>query len=130
MGVGIGYGSYSRANSISEESQYWVDPHNELLHKALESGIFGVLLFLLLLFSAFKDGWKLSHCRGKIKEFGIGFLAGTVGFWLCGLVHVVLIGSPGILYWCVAGAVLGATENDDYKIGANKIAHFTDNSKT
>ena len=112
LGVGIGQGSHSRAYEFVGKSEYWVDPHNEILQKMLETGVVGAIIFLGLLISIFNDGRTLSQSKSEMKTLGIGFVAGTVGFWLCGTVHVVLNGAPGLLYWTVAGVVLSMSEMD------------------
>lgn len=111
LGVGIGYGSQTKARSIAAKSNYWVEPHNELLQKTLETGIFGGLIFLLLLISVFRDSIKMSHCSKSVRRLGIGFVGVTIGFWLCGMVNVPFSGSSGLLYWATAGAVLGLSDN-------------------
>jgi len=111
LGVGIGYGSQTRANSIAARSDFWVEPHNELLQKTLETGIFGGIIFLLLGISVFRDGLRLSRSYGPEKRLGIGFVAGTIGFWLCGMVNVPFSGSSGLLYWTIAGVVLSLSES-------------------
>ena len=113
LGVGIGQGSHSRANEFVAKSEYWVDPHNELLQKALETGLVGALIFLCLLISVFNKGRILSRRKNEIKALGVGFVAGTVGFWLSGMLHVIFNGAPGLLYWTVAGVVLSLSESDE-----------------
>lgn len=110
LGVGIGYGSQTRANTIAAQTDFWVEPHNELLQKTLETGIVGGFIFFLLLISVFRDGLNLSHSREEIRKLGIGFAAATIGFWLCGLVNVPFSGSSGLLYWTLAGIVLATSE--------------------
>lgn len=112
LGVGIGQGSHSRAYDIVAKSEHWVDPHNELLQKALETGVVGALIFLCLLISVFNNGRILSRRKNEIKALGVGFVAGTVGFWLSGMLHVIFNGAPGLLYWTVAGVVLSMSESD------------------
>lgn len=107
LGVGIGFGSQTRANKAASKSNLWVEPHNELLQKILETGVVGGLLFLILLISLFRDGLKLGRSEGSISRFGYGFAAGTIAFWLCGMVNVPFSGSSGLLYWTLAGAVIG-----------------------
>ncbi|MGH8015776.1 MAG: O-antigen ligase family protein, partial [Candidatus Zixiibacteriota bacterium] len=60
LGVGMGFGSQTKANSIAAKTDFWIEPHNELLQKTLETGLVGGIIFLLLLISVFRDGLKLS----------------------------------------------------------------------
>lgn len=107
LGVGIGFGSQTRANRAASKSNFWVEPHNELLQKTLETGVVGGLIFLVLVISVFRDGLKLGRRESPINKFGIGFAAGSIAFWLCGIVNVPFSGSSGLLYWTLAGAVIG-----------------------
>ncbi len=110
LGVGIGYGSETRANVIAVRSDYWVQPHNELLQKTLETGVIGGIIFLMLQISIFRNGWRLSHLPIQANKLGIGFVAATIGFWLCGMVNVPFSGSSGLLYWTLAGVVIAMSE--------------------
>jgi O-antigen ligase len=107
LGVGIGYGSQTLANKSASNAKLLVEPHNELLQKTLETGVMGGLIFLILLVLVFRDGLRLGRFDGPLARFGYGFAAGTVAFWLCGIVNVPLSGSSGLLYWTLAGAVAG-----------------------
>lgn len=107
MGIGIGHGSGSRAQGVSIEKELHVKPHNELLQKTLETGIVGGLIFLLLLISVFYDAHRLLSARSSMAcFFGRAMIAGTVGFWMCGLVNLPFSGSSGLAYWALAGVVL------------------------
>ena len=107
MGIGIGHGSGSRAQGVSIEKELHVKPHNELLQKTLETGIVGGLIFLLLLISVFYDAHRLLSARSSMAcFFGCAMIAGTVGFWMCGLVNLPFSGSSGLAYWALAGVVL------------------------
>ncbi len=110
LGVGIGYGSQTRANTFAAQTEFFVEPHNELLQKILETGVLGGVIFLILLIAVFRDGLRLSRVDAPVKQFGIGFAAVTVGFWLCGMVNVPFSGSSGLLYWALAGVVLSMAE--------------------
>jgi O-antigen ligase len=110
LGVGIGYGSQTKASTIASKSKLLVEPHNELLQKTLEMGIFGGIVFVMLLIAVFRDSLRLSRAENTAKRLGIGFSAVTIGFWLCGMVNVPFSGSSGLLYWATAGVVLAAAE--------------------
>jgi len=132
LGVGIGFGSQTRAKSIAERTSFYIEPHNELLQKTLETGVIGGILYLLLLVSVFKDSICLGHFGGRIRRLGIGFAAATIGFWVCGVVNVPFSGSSGLLYWAIAGVVLAQCESGlkSSQISANKIAQTADNSRS
>jgi O-antigen ligase len=109
QGVGIGYGSQTRANQSASESDAYVQPHNEIIQKTLETGLIGGVIYLLLLVSVFKDSLILAR-SAEFKAIGLALMAGTVSFWVCGMVNLPFSGSSGLIYWALAGAALGAKD--------------------
>lgn len=132
LGVGIGYGSQTRAKSIAERTSFYIEPHNELLQKTLETGVIGGTLYLLLLISVFKNSIRLGRLGNRIRRLGIGFAAVSIGFWLCGMVNVPFSGSSGLLYWAIAGLVIAQCENclKPPQIPTNKFDQTADNSRS
>jgi hypothetical protein len=110
IGVGIGYGSQTKSSDLAAKSDLYVKPHNELLQKALETGIISGVVYLFLLISVFRDAHRLHTANGFARLFGFGMIAGTLGFWLCGLVNLPFSGSSGLIYWAMAGVALGLKE--------------------
>jgi len=109
LGVGIGYGSQTMASKEASESDLYVQPHNELIQKTLETGVLGATIYLLLLISVFRDSRRLN--MGHFRTFGFSMLAISVGFWVCGLVNLPFSGLSGLTYWALCGAVLGLNDN-------------------
>ena len=126
LGVGIGFGSQTLANSTASKSNHWVEPHNELLQKTLETGVIGGFIFLILLISLFREGLKLGRTESSISSFGYGFAAGTIAFWLCGIVNVPFSGSSGLLYWTLAGAVIGGIKTSHCIKGTKNEQFYAD----
>jgi hypothetical protein len=110
MGVGIGYGSQTKASEEASQSGNYVKPHNELIQKTLETGIVGGGIYLLLMLAIFKVNLTITKLRG-LAVFGIGMASATLAFWACGMVNLPFSGSSGLLFWLLAGAVLGLKEN-------------------
>ena len=110
MGVGIGYGSQTKASEEASQSSNYVKPHNELIQKTLETGIVGGGIYLLLMLAIFKVNLTITKLRG-LAVFGIGMASATLAFWACGMVNLPFSGSSGLLFWLLAGAVLGLKEN-------------------
>lgn len=106
FGVGIGYGSQTKASRQAEESNNYVKPHNELIQKALETGFVGGVLYLLLLICLFKDFKIISKFEDIGRLFGCAMIAATISFWTCGLVNLPFSGTSGLLYWAFAGVAL------------------------
>ncbi|GEM_PF-4545431 len=110
LGVGVGYGSNTMATESVRESGLWMGPHNELLQKALETGIPGALVFLLLLVSVFRDNLHGLKKNGRTAALAAGMIGTTVAFWVCSLVNLPFVGAAGLLYFALAGALLAVIE--------------------
>jgi O-antigen ligase len=111
MGVGIGYGSQTKAKSQAELGGFFVQPHNELIQKVLETGFIGGLLYLLLLISTYTDFLSIRSISNSGYLFGSGMAAVTIAFWACGMVNLPFSGTSGLVYWTLAGAALGWRDN-------------------
>ncbi len=129
LGVGIGYGSQTKAKEEAARSGLLVQPHNELIQKTLETGFLGGLLFLLLLISVYKDFLKINRANPIDRAFSHAMIAGTISFWLCGLVNLPFCGASGLVYWSLTGVAIavknfyGSTEkmaNQNFEI-ADKV---------
>ena len=107
MGVGIGYGSGTRAHDTAEQSGLLVEPHNELLQKTMETGIVGGLVYLLLVLAVFKDALRIIKANKKDNHFGYAMAGVLAAFLLCGLVNLPFSGSSGLLFWSCAGILTG-----------------------
>ncbi len=105
-GVGIGYGSQTRASDEADATGLRISPHNELLQKTLETGFVGGIIYLLLHISLFKKVMSRKSKDGTLPSLVLAFAAVTVSYWICGLVNVPFSGSSGLLYWSLAGIVL------------------------
>ena len=109
LGVGVGYGSQTMATESVRDSGLWMGPHNELLQKALETGLPGALVFLLLLISVFRDGLKGLKTHRKTAGIAAGMIGTTIVFWVCGVVNLPFVGAAGLVYWSMAGALVAVT---------------------
>lgn len=112
-GVGIGYGSQTRASDEAKETDMYVKPHNELLQKVLETGAVGGFIYLLLLISIFRFAIVRKGEDDRLSSLAIAFSAISVAFWLCGLVNIPFSGSSGLIYWGLAGILLA--QRDQYR---------------
>lgn len=109
LGVGVGFGSQTVATETVRQSGLWMGPHNELLQKALETGIPGALVYLLLLISVYRDGLRGLRLSKNVARFSGGMLAVSLAFWICGLVNLPFVGGGGLTYWALAGALVAVT---------------------
>jgi O-antigen ligase len=109
LGVGVGYGSQTMATESVRDSGLWMGPHNELLQKALETGLPGALVFLLLLISVFRDGLNGLKTHQRTAGIAAGMIGTTIAFWICGVVNLPFVGASGLVYWSMAGALVAVT---------------------
>jgi len=114
MGVGVGYGSGTRAHDMAQKSGLLIEPHNEFLQKCLETGIGGGLLFLFLVFSVFKDARRLIKNNIKANEYGYGMAGVTAGFLVCGMVNLPFSGASGLLFWSCAGVIIALGRKKEF----------------
>jgi O-antigen ligase len=126
LGVGIGYGSQTKANDISK-SDLFIQPHNELIQKTLETGILGGLLYLLLLLYLLRDFIALGKSDSVGRKFGLALAVVSLSFFLCGLVNLPFSGASGILFWALAGVALGQKKKIQL-IPSKPFEQKTDNS--
>jgi O-antigen ligase len=120
LGVGIGYGSQTKAKEEAAKSGLFVQPHNELIQKTLETGFIGGLLYFLLLISIFRDFLKMNMADSSNRAFAFAMIAGTISFWLCGMVNLPFCGASGLVYWSLAGAAIAIKDFSNF---AEKVAN-------
>lgn len=80
--------------------------HNTYLKFAMESGLFGLGIFLWILFISFKEGWKLykSAKDDFCKGLALGFLACLVSLSLVNFTGTrLMIGSISAYFWILMG---------------------------
>ncbi len=111
LGIGMGFGSQTKfSNAVKTDLQ--MGPHNELLQKALETGLIGSLVYLLLWLSVFRDARQLSKGKDPPRRFAHGIMAVTLAFWLCSMVNLPFSGSSGLAYWFMAGVVIALKDSE------------------
>ncbi|MFZ1682961.1 MAG: O-antigen ligase family protein [Candidatus Zixiibacteriota bacterium] len=105
-GVGIGYGSQTRASDEAQATDNYVKPHNELLQKLLETGVIGGILFLMILGALFRSAIRQEDGSNGVHPLAAALAGLSVAFWLCGIVNLPFSGASGLIYWALAGFVL------------------------
>jgi hypothetical protein len=50
-------------------------------------------------------------------------IAGTISFWLCGLVNLPFSGASGLVYWSLAGVAISVRESSGFfeKVGYQSL---------
>ncbi|MCK4574020.1 MAG: hypothetical protein KAU36_06600, partial [candidate division Zixibacteria bacterium] len=95
----------------------YVAPHNEILHKTVEIGIIGGVIFIMLMISVYRDALRLRRGSDYAKMFGGGMIAASLGIWLCSMINLPLSGSSGLIYWLLAGISIGLSN----ETGSNEL---------
>ncbi len=81
--VGTGFDTYEYMHRVES----FKDTHNYYLKVAVESGVIGLLAFLLLLWKMTSAGWALFRQATDpfLKGLGLGFLLMVIGVWVVNL---------------------------------------------
>lgn len=107
IGLGIGQGSGTKASGrVSLTDTGNIRTHNEILQKALETGVFGVVAFIILMIAVFRDTLRLSRLSSEFSWLGSGMAAVTLVFCLSSMITLTFSGGRGLLFWTLAGIVL------------------------
>jgi O-antigen ligase len=89
-----------------EKPQLW-HAHNLFLDTALQVGLPGVVLLLLLLAAMFRQGWLLAlDPSPRAMACGIAVLAVLVGMLVRNMTDVLLVRQNALLFWGVVGVLL------------------------
>ncbi len=101
--TGCGLNNYSIvARNYKSFEGGGVYPHNSFLQKAAETGIFGLLAFLFVLFSFFKSG--IQHLNQKRDYLVLGLLAGITAFLIQSFFDTNLYALQlVVLFWYMLG---------------------------
>ena len=107
MGLGIGQGSGTKASGrVSLTATGNIRTHNEILQKALETGILGVVAFIILMITVFRDSLRLRRLSPEFSWLGTGVASVTLVFCLSSMITLTFSGGRGLVYWTLAGIVL------------------------
>jgi O-antigen ligase len=107
--TGYGFGRGMLRVDLKNElgaPQLW-HAHNLFLDTALQLGMPGVALLLILLAATFRAGWRLARDPSpRAAACGIALLAVLVGVLVRNLTDVLLVRQNALLFWGVVGALL------------------------
>lgn len=108
--TGYGFGRGVIRSSLRSElgdGMLW-HAHNILLDVALQLGIPGLILFLLLLAATLREAWRLCRSRDDLQAAcGAALAALVVGMLARNMTDVLWIRQNALVYWGVAGTLLG-----------------------
>jgi O-antigen ligase len=107
--LGYGFGRGMLRSSLREElkeAQLW-HAHNIFLDTALQVGLVGVVLLLVLLAATLREGWRTARDPSPAAAAcGVALLGVVVGMLVRNMTDFLLIRQNALLFWCVVGVLL------------------------
>ena len=106
--TGFGFGRGIVRGELLEEfpGPLW-HPHNLILAVAVQTGVLGAALFLLLIGTTAYRGWALArHAQLSTALCGAGLLAIVSGMFIRNMTDTLLVRQNALLYWGVLGLLL------------------------
>ena len=108
--TGYGFGRGVVRQSLHEEfnvGALW-HAHNLLLETAVEVGLPGAALLLLVLVATLHRGWRLARSTdGTVATCGAALIAVVVGMLIRNMTDMLWVRQNALLYWGVVGVLLG-----------------------
>jgi O-antigen ligase len=108
--VGYGFGRGIARHALHEEFKnplLW-HAHNLFLDIALQTGIVGLALFLLLLAMMLREGWRMVRSADDlVAACGVALIVMIVGMAVRNFTDTLLVRQNALLFWGVAGVLLG-----------------------
>ena len=120
--TGCGLNNYSTVvKNYKSSATGGIYPHNSFLQKAAETGIFGLLSFLFVLFSFFKMG--LRYLNRNNNYLVLGLLAGILAFLVQAFFDTHLYSLQlVVLFWYMLGLTVAVIKLDSQKKIDNLIS--------
>jgi len=108
--TGLGFGRGIDRRSLTEElgnPQFW-HAHNLILETAVEAGLPGAALLLLLICATAYRGWRLArNTDAPAAAYGTALVALVAGMFLRNMTDTLLVRQNALLFWGVAALLLG-----------------------
>ena len=108
--TGLGFGRGIDRRSLTEElgnRQYW-HAHNLILEAAVETGLLGAALLLLLICAAAYRGWRLARSAdAPAAAYGTALVVVVAGMFLRNMTDTLLVRQNALLFWGVGALLLG-----------------------
>jgi O-antigen ligase len=97
---------YKSSGMTPAELGLFTHPHNDFLKLAAEGGLLGAAAVLMLYFVPLAAGWRRYRLRPSAASPALPLLILCSGFLLAGMVDVVLIWRPTIMFYGLAVSLL------------------------
>lgn len=119
--TGVGINNYTEVMVRYDNTKEGLDSitphavHNIYLHIAAEMGIFGIIVFLSIVFFVYVEGLKHVVSSGDFIPYAAtGMLSGILAFLVHGMVDTASIGSKMfVFFWFYAGLIFGLRNIED-----------------
>jgi O-antigen ligase len=107
-GYGFGRGLLRKSLDQDFNNDLLWHAHNIFLDTALQLGLPGVVLFILVLLATLREGWRLARAPdARAAACGIALLAVLAGMVVRNSTDTLLVRQNALLYWGVVGILLG-----------------------
>jgi O-antigen ligase len=107
-GYGFGRGLLRKSLDQDFNNDLLWHAHNIFLDTALQLGLPGVVLFILVLLATLREGWRLAQAPdARAAACGIALLAVLAGMVVRNSTDTLLVRQNALLYWGVVGILLG-----------------------
>ncbi|MFX0199812.1 MAG: O-antigen ligase family protein, partial [Candidatus Hodarchaeota archaeon] len=119
---GRGFEAYMKRPIFGYGVTGWYFIDNQFIRVLVETGILGLTAFIFLLYSIFKEGWKVYKATDDklYKGISMGLLAGLVGLVIHSLgantFIIIRIMEP---FWLLAGIVMAIPTIEAKELGRN-----------
>ena len=115
----IGHGQETFTALMMKNYDIQKNSHNDYLLFLVHFGILGLVIFLTLLVTAFRELWRLSNTTNKlvIKRMSLCYLAGFFGYAFA--MSTVNIAQPKYLFWAYTAVMLRLSSIDQSKTNQN-----------
>lgn len=108
-GYGFGRGLFRHALTDEFQNGLIWHAHNLFLDTALQTGLPGLLLFLLLLAVVAREGWGAARASDDaIAAYGIALLGLLTGMVVRNMTDTMLVRQNALFFWAVAGFLIGS----------------------
>jgi len=107
-GLGFGRGINRQVWQAEFSDRLLAHAHNVVLEAAVDTGLPGAALFVLLIGSIGFHGWKLARRVDSARAaYGIALMAILAGMLVRNMTDVLLVRQNALLFWGVTGLLLG-----------------------
>ena len=107
---GIGFNAFRHEIAVVQGRPRWPHAHNILLQTMLDTGLFGALVYVVLLCTLLWGAYRVSRGTGSVRRLvAPGAALALIGIHVFGIVDAIALGAKvGMFQWFAAGLVVSA----------------------